>query len=53
MRRLTDQIDSLSLDITMINMKNNDLQEEVTFLRQQNVKLKTDWELRQVEEIDD
>lgn len=52
-RRLTDQIDSLSLDITMINMKNNDLQEEVTFLRQQNVKLKTDWELRQVEEIDD
>ncbi len=52
-RRLTDQIDSLGLDITMLNMKNNDLQEEVAYLRKTNLKIKTDWELKRVEEVDD
>lgn len=52
-RRLTDQIDSLSLDITMLNMKNNDLKEEIDYLRKANVKIKTDWEMKRVEEVDE
>ena len=52
-RRLTDQIDSLSLDITMLNMKNNDLREEIDYLRKANVKIKTDWEMKRVEEVDE
>jgi len=34
-------------------MKNNDLQEEVAYLRKTNLKIKTDWELKRVEEVDD
>ena len=43
--RLTDQIDSLNLDLTMMSMKNNDLQEEIARLRQENIRLKTDQEM--------
>ena len=44
--RLTDQIDSLNLDLTMMSMKNNDLQEEIARLRQENIRLKTDQEMK-------
>lgn len=51
-QRLTDQIDSLSLDVTMVNMKNNDITEEVTYLRKENIRLKTEWQIKQIDEFE-
>jgi DNA repair ATPase RecN len=50
-QRLNDRIDSLKLDITMQDMRIQEHQDEVAALRQENIKLKTDWELKQVEEV--
>ena len=52
-QRLTDQIDSLKLDITLMQMKVQESMEEASQVRAENFKLKTDVEMRQVEEIDE
>jgi len=37
----------------MLNMKNNDIKDEVEYLRKANVKIKTEWEMKRVEEVDE
>jgi FtsZ-binding cell division protein ZapB len=44
--RLTDQIDGLQLDITELQMKNKDLNDEASYLRKDNLRLKTDFEMK-------
>ena len=45
-QRLTEQIDRLNLDITVLTMKNNDQKAEIASLRAENLSLKTEWEMK-------